>query len=345
MSDQTTSVYTALESDCIRLVRIFPQSPDDPTADLRCTMRHFELDDLPAYSALSYAWGTEPSSRSILLNDQRFDVRKNLFDFLSLARNLSGPYAGWLFIDAISINQRDHAERSSQVSQMWRIYSSAIPVLAWLGPRHDNSDLAMQELGRNPSYWQDERNMSAIWIGASGRAIRALCSRPYWSRLWVFVELSLASKVQLVYGTAAVSWDAFRDFILATQGAVITPAVFDYVEGQLWKNPAIGEHQAMCALPAIQMIQYASMRAGSTDLWELMFALSHLDCGEPRDEVYALLGVAAPRGPELVIQSDYHTSLPNLLNTVLKHQHHLQPPESIEQVQSQCTKLESLFGE
>jgi hypothetical protein len=42
-----------------------------------------------------------------------------------------------LWIDAISINQRDIEERDKQVPLMERIYSSAIRELLWLGEDHD----------------------------------------------------------------------------------------------------------------------------------------------------------------------------------------------------------------
>ncbi|KAK4891194.1 hypothetical protein LTR27_010131 [Elasticomyces elasticus] len=294
MSDRTTFVYSGLASDCIRLVRILPQSQDDPTSALRCTIRDFHLDDLPAYTALYYAWG-------------------------------------WIFVDAMSINQMDDAERSYQVSLMSRIYSGATQVLAWLGPQYAASDLAMRELGRRAAYWQKRRNMLAIWSSPSGAAIRALCSRPYWSRLWVFQELSLAKKVQLVCGTATVSWSAFSKFILAMRSVVLTPRV-----------GAMFEYQAMCMSPAIKMVQHASNQPGSTALWDLMFGLDYLRCAEPRDKVYALLGVAASAGPNL--QPNYHISLPEMLNMVLKYRHATKPPRDIEEVITQCAELEILVG-
>ncbi|KAK3621666.1 hypothetical protein LTR56_020528 [Elasticomyces elasticus] len=330
-SDPATSVYTGLESDCIRLVRILPQSQDDPTAAIRCTMRDFHLDDLPAYSALSYAWGGKPANCSITLDGQRFDVRKSLFGFLSHARNLAGSSLGWIFVDAISINQADDAERSYQVGLMSRIYSGATQVLAWLGPQYDASDLAMRELGRRAAYWQKRRNMLAIWSSPSGAAIRALCSRPYWSRLWVFQELSLAKRVQLVCGTATVSWSAFSKFILGMRSVVLTPRV-----------GAMFEHQAMCMSPAIKMVQHASNQPGSTALWDLMFGLDYLRCAEPRDKVYALLGVAASTSPS--VQPNYYISLPEMLNMVLKYRHGTKPPLDIEEVITQCAELETLLG-
>ncbi|KAK5696240.1 hypothetical protein LTR17_024375 [Elasticomyces elasticus] len=329
--DQTTAVYTPLESDRIRLVRILPQSQDDPASALRCTMRDFHLDDLPAYSALSYAWGGKPASCRIILNGQCFDVRKNLFRFLSHARDLSRLSAGWLFIDAISINQTDDVERSYQVSLMSRIYSGATRVIAWLGPQYAASDLAMRELGRKASYWHKRRNMLAIWSSPSGAAIRALCSRPYWKRLWVFQELSLAKEVQLVCGTVTIPWDDFKGFTAAMQSVVLTPRVVNMCE-----------YQAMCASPAVKMVQHAFDRSRSTELWDLMFGLGHLRCAEPRDKVYALLGVAGSTC--LDIQPDYHRSLPELLNQVLQYRHDTIPPKDLAEVETQRVQLEILLG-
>ncbi|KAK3623034.1 hypothetical protein LTR56_003552 [Elasticomyces elasticus] len=90
------------------------------------------------------------------------------------------------------------------------------------------------------------------------------------------------------------------------------------------------------------MVQHASNQPGSTELWELMFGLDYLRCAEPRDEVYALLGVAASAGPNL--QPNYHISLPEMLNMVLKYRHGTKPPLDIEEVITQCAELETLLG-
>jgi len=48
---------------------------------------------------------------------------------------------GFLWIDAICINQNDNAEKSVQVQRMDLIYSNATQVIAWLGANRWTNDL------------------------------------------------------------------------------------------------------------------------------------------------------------------------------------------------------------
>jgi hypothetical protein len=71
---------------------------------------------------------------SIYCNGHSFLVTENLFDALE---NLSrASQVHYLWIDAISINQTDLAERSQQVLLMGDIYSTAKEVLVWLGKQN-----------------------------------------------------------------------------------------------------------------------------------------------------------------------------------------------------------------
>jgi hypothetical protein len=90
-----------------------------------------------AYSALSYEWGPEePPFYWIRLNGHYLRVRKNLWRFLWVAHSALGSgreIEGFLWVDAICINQDNMSERGHQVKLMGDIYSYARTVLAWLG--------------------------------------------------------------------------------------------------------------------------------------------------------------------------------------------------------------------
>jgi hypothetical protein len=51
-----------------------------------------------------------------------------------------------LWIDAVCINQADIAERSNEAARMDDIFSRARQVVFWLGPKSEDSDLAMARL-------------------------------------------------------------------------------------------------------------------------------------------------------------------------------------------------------
>ncbi|KAG4264774.1 heterokaryon incompatibility protein [Fusarium proliferatum] len=87
------------------------------------------------YETLSYTWGspTDPV-QTILINEQPYQVRQNLFDALSQFRK-EERYSGGvkLWVDAVCINQNDDIERAIQVKQMREIYRTAKRTVVWLG--------------------------------------------------------------------------------------------------------------------------------------------------------------------------------------------------------------------
>ncbi len=113
-----------------------------------------------AYEAVSYTWGAAGNTRTILLDNQEFHVGQNLWlllhDFRVGLTTQKGPARLW--IDAICINQQDLGEKGLQIPKMKAIYELAQRVIVWLGPRTDDSDLAMQLLlprGKKP--WHGRR--------------------------------------------------------------------------------------------------------------------------------------------------------------------------------------------
>jgi hypothetical protein len=53
---------------------------------------------------------------------------------------------GSFWVDAICINQADIAERSNDVARIGDIFSKARQVTVWLGPKSEDSDLAITRL-------------------------------------------------------------------------------------------------------------------------------------------------------------------------------------------------------
>jgi hypothetical protein len=121
--------YTPLESqDNVRLLKV---SPDLCDGMISMTLTQLCL-GTESYNCLSYVWGEERRKcHAVLINGEVFGVRQNLHDFLQRSRTLCpGKY---LWIDAISIDQRNTSERNAQVERMGDIYAKAEKVFVWLG--------------------------------------------------------------------------------------------------------------------------------------------------------------------------------------------------------------------
>ena len=143
---QPAEVYTysaLVHSDSIRLLQLQPSNNSGDT--LVGQLSEVHLADKPEFEALSYAWGQDESEPSFLtLDNSSFSISENLAAALHVFRLTDKPRNLW--IDAISINQKDNNERSSQVAQMAAIYKTATMVLVWLGESTAGTEAALQFL-------------------------------------------------------------------------------------------------------------------------------------------------------------------------------------------------------
>ncbi|KAK4111542.1 HET-domain-containing protein, partial [Canariomyces notabilis] len=96
-----------------------------------CKLRNVSLADRPQYEALSYVWGDGKPEKVISVNGQKFKITANLEAALRRLRRERKSRTMW--IDTICIDQDNLNEKSHQVQKMWKVYSKASSVVAWLG--------------------------------------------------------------------------------------------------------------------------------------------------------------------------------------------------------------------
>lgn len=129
----------------IRVFKLYPGAPDDSLQGSLWIRGKEE-----PYEALSYCWG--PSADNIYTVAPELTLHHEegvrvvqITPSLALALKhlrLDKEYRN-LWVDALSINQRDQNEKSRQIAIMDKIYRNARQVCIWLGPGHDNSDKAI----------------------------------------------------------------------------------------------------------------------------------------------------------------------------------------------------------
>jgi hypothetical protein len=174
------------------------------------------------YVALSYVWGdSNPANlREIYVDGSPFLVTRNLEAALQELRKHYRIKQGFrIWADAICINQKDVDERGSQVAMMRQIYLAAWHIVIWLGPKADNSDLAMVALRyfslRSKQYanplegvskrvekvinlpggfhWKHRATFIRLRMSVY-RALYHLFCRPYFRRLWILQEVALGTE-------------------------------------------------------------------------------------------------------------------------------------------------------
>lgn len=257
----------------IRLLHLKPapdRGGDRGALAAACELHTFDFDPatigedpgLPHYTALSYAWGSNDHLKVIVLNRQLFQVRENLYDFLSsTAAELQDT---WLWIDQLCVDQQNNAERSSQVSMIADIYSNAEEVIVWLGALNEGqkdtalalefvkwaqSDPHMREITdpdrMNRSLYAFAIRQYNAWvrprpykcdIKAIKRARELVRAIPYWKRMWIVQEFVLAKKLRIRWGPQWLSmknlWGAEIEASLRVQ----TPC-FRHASNARWSIP------------------------------------------------------------------------------------------------------------
>jgi hypothetical protein len=317
--------YRSLRKERIRLLRILPVSS---TAEIRCQLDDFSLRRPPAYTALSYTWGSQHGIHEIYVNDRPLLVPKNLFRFLNCARDLGGDLSGWIWCDMLSINQVDLAERGYQVTLMSRIFHTAQTVVVWLGPAHRGSDLAMSAIARISSGERFAKQAFHLWTGDAGHAMDDICRRNYWRRLWIFQELRLARRIRLMCGSKTAPWDKFQ-------------AVMEFANSRSGIAQLDDNTEVVASSPAMRMVKL-NLKSVDTALWSLIQETKHLRCFDARDKVYALLGVATKGHTSM--EPDYSLPLPSLLNRLLREIWRDSPPKNFDKAVDMCAKVEDAFG-
>jgi ankyrin repeat protein len=325
-----TKIYRQLDASRheIRLLKFVDSLESEGE---KCSIETFPLDGVPSYTAVSYAWGSRSTHRKIELNGHSTYVAENLWRFLSnmstLYQKRYSEHCHWFWIDALCIDQSSMKERKEQVMLMAAIYSKADKVLVWLGPAYQGNDEAMKALARPPTYWQIKKCYLKLWKSSGGTQIMQLCRRRYWTRLWTFQELEMAKEITLMCGTRFIPWTSFESFLLG-------------IDSSPYCLPAQHEHARLSLLESPAMSRVTQKHAGhdQTPLVQLMEATRNLRCSEPRDKVYALLGVVDSK-----ITPDYNIPLGVLLNLVLRDHHTMNPPKGFQEIMTQCRNLCSML--
>lgn len=134
-------------------------------------------------------------------------IRKNLAQAIRFFRTSNAIVPLW--IDAISINQNDVAERGRQVKRMGQIYNNAMMVYSWTGPQSDDTENAcnlIDELSKLPmirinnegefhfgewgavnggNIWFGENKIKPPQLAKMCAALYRLLIRQYFRRSWV----------------------------------------------------------------------------------------------------------------------------------------------------------------
>ncbi|KAF5689043.1 AAA family ATPase [Fusarium denticulatum] len=304
----------------IRLLKIdhLPSNKDDLDLfrPITCSLVIKDLNDEPKYDALSCTWGDplrhESSNKSpmapggwattpfcITCNGQRFNVTTNLHTalisirhYLTQFRNtpasVSFPnMSRYIWIDQICINQTDIAEKNSQVQLMGRIYrqcyvQKSLAPLDWnRGFRYRSSDIwsrqACEALGIQSITRERARGMFDF------------LNRAWFKRSWIIQEALVKQSSIALCGLHLIPFRTFPWFLEFLDSAGWFDKLFIGVGYQYPENMAIPSF--------FRNLSRISYRLG-------IGQYDHAQATDPRDKVYAFIGIsendACQKGLQLI---------------------------------------------
>lgn len=305
--------YTRLDlaRDAIRLLRLEKGYSAEP---LRCELFEAHLHDIDGipYEALSYTWGDASAKREVIVNQQSFSITANLETAL---RALRLPHQDrLLWVDAICIDQSSDVEKSHQVGQMRLVYKLAEQVIIWLGPSSEDIDLLMGlantldlHASRTKS-WEQEWESIVVANGGPATdmfyraymALDELLARPWFRRVWIIQEVASARSAVVVCGAKSISSRTFAQMpaLIGLENVDShAQAVLDIMPGPL---------------------RHRSWWTSNRDLGTLLRKFRSSQAGDPRDRVYALLGISDAYS-ERVIPPDYGADIYTVVQRTISY--------------------------
>ena len=260
-----------------RLLILFPGSRDN---DIICDIIHVNLLDNPdPYAALSYTWATDipgqrladaTLSQKIYCQGAFIPVTKNCEAALRRLRKKGQKRVVW--VDAICIDQKNVNERNHQVSLMKTIYSTAAQVVIYLGPGTVETNIALDLLDLGMTAEADLE--AAIPDKYISDIIRSLLGRRWFDRVWVIQEVAFAKTATLITDTKSIAWS----------------------------RSSIQRLRRMCAVHSITtpaVVRWFPRHRSSADLLSVLHAASNCSATDPRDKVFAILGLIEQSGQSL----------------------------------------------
>ncbi|KAG4428894.1 hypothetical protein IFR05_015623 [Cadophora sp. M221] len=273
--------------------------PRTSGTEIQCSTSTISLLQSPEYEALSYVWGDASIPETITFNDIPTKVTKNLYAALTYLRHPDKPR--YLWVDALCINQKDLRERNEQVAMMGEVYTSAKPVLVWLGEADEGSDEAFALL---PSVLTDNNVQDGISQKLFSFYMQ-LMDRDWFTRLWTIQELVLASQDPLVgcghtwttWSTLFSAWQKIAMIEFSKMGMVIYSAK-DEKQGEDEAEPMSITQGVRPKAIKIDLLN--NLRSGMAQhhqnqtFRDLILNTNSSNATEPRDRIYGLLGMLPP---------------------------------------------------
>ncbi|KAK7927663.1 heterokaryon incompatibility protein [Apiospora marii] len=242
-----------------------------------------DLNGRPHYEALSYTWSDESGDASL---SRRMYIGP-AWDVVPITRSCSRALRRLrlediirpIWVDAVCINQLNNSEKSIQIALMRRIYTKSIRCVVDLGEPTTGSDQALDRV--NGIAGKDDHGPVSGQPLDHGDALNNLFHRPYFRRIWIIQEITSAPQVEVTCGSRST------DLRLLKHTSSVKPAWMDSFETQ------------------IETFQSESRYEGPEGLLRLLVDTKESESSDPRDKIFALLGLVRDYQTHGALMADY----------------------------------------
>lgn len=287
--------------------RVFNLQPsEDPTSRIygvleEKRLQEYENELIEHFTAVSYCWGTRSQMASISVNDRDYQVTKNAESVLRSVRDTTRVLSLW--IDSICINQHDIDERKHQVSQMLRVYNAATHTIIYLGESNEQSAGSIRVLQKLHELFLKSEHDQAIgvdflypddaeWIVRKQDFKMGILSREWFTRTWVLQELIASRDPWIQCGILKMRW---KDMYNCWDFEDTSSYGYEGLWGSFIEYEQARKAHAAGERPDLREILLAAHRRQSK-------------ASDPRDQIFALLGIANTSKMSRSIMVDYSKS-------------------------------------
>ncbi|KAJ4130318.1 hypothetical protein NW768_007301 [Fusarium equiseti] len=331
-----------LERPGFRLIQLH-QGTQPP---MRCSLFQAYLDEeesMMPYESLSYVWGNQNTPCEIMVNKKVLSITISLYDALCHLRQPHEDRILW--VDALCIDQSNIKERSHQVNHMGEIYRKSENVIVWLGYLSGNAaDLktavdhfalqlpseAFRKWPCDDQRWRDQWQRAQKSLGMTDNnklldGLEIFMSNPWFTRVWVLQEVANAKRavVECNLGKIPAKLFALLPHIIGSPVSEQCQAVLEIMPGPLRTTSWWSQDRNLCTL---------------------LCKFKGSEAADPRDRVYALLGMASDVEIS-AIEADYAKEERIIVQELCMHFYGRQNPmntfttTSIRELQSQISTI------
>ena len=301
--------YSSIGDEQVRLLTLLGGQPQDR---IHCLLEVVDFSELKAgrhrYDVLSYAWGKEDPIHPILIEDKntpirqgakKLSIRPNLYRALRRLRE-KPEFSIRLWIDAICIDQVSPVEKTHQLGKMLHIYNRAAYTRIWLGESNTGGTPAERgmefvehivDINMLDDLLVDE-NYILDWL-----AFGELLSKDWFSRRWIIQEVAASRFASIRFGGVEIRWRDFADAIeifhrsLERLGIICSDTSYATLK-ELQQRSLPARSMVETTINIFRHWEGESDLQSRRSLEKLVMKLSGFNVSDPRDTIYAFLGIA-----------------------------------------------------